>query len=324
MDVKELILYVTSRCNLDCSFCYIDRKHKYESPLMLSKEQLVWVKKNINAKKVFLMGGEPLLYPHLKTALQLFKNVTISTNSLLVEKNISLIKRFNVSLQLSIEGSREETNMTRGKDVWEKVIDTAKLCKKNGVNVFFRSGLWYGNLKSLSELLEVGRKLDVPVVLFPRIDKRPLEIGEQVYIFDKALEYDAVVAVPNFFQYIGKHQGRCSAGSERISIFYDGKITPCQMDFDYILGKVGDNIEAIEKMRDVFVKNFRKCPLECIGCPHSKVCKGGCYVCKYYFGCPLRRRIDIGHFMSMHDMSKENVDVKADKLVDFMRDVVVC
>jgi len=292
--------------------------------MMLSKKQLSWVRKNINPKKVFLMGGEPLLYPYLRTVLQLFNNVTIASNGVLIEENIDVLRRYGVSVQLSIEGGREETDRTRGAGMWDRVLDAARLCRENDVSVFLRSGLWRGNLKKLDELFEVGRRLDVQVVLFPRIDKPPLSFEEQVFVFDKALENDAVVGVPNFFQYIGKRQGRCGAGSERVCVLYDGRVTPCQMDFDFVLGRVGDNIESVEKMRDVFVKHFKQTPLECIGCDRSSVCKGGCYVSKYYTGCPLRRKIDIGH-LSMHSgFDIHNVESKGDALVDFMRDVIVC
>ena len=57
-----LVLHVTSKCNLNCSFCYIKNRDKTEE---LDYEKLVNFVKIVKPKSVQLTGGEPCIYPHV-------------------------------------------------------------------------------------------------------------------------------------------------------------------------------------------------------------------------------------------------------------------
>ena len=326
-EAKELIVYLTSQCNKRCEHFYISLDRRTNNPLLLSLDDLGWIYDNIKAKKVIFLGGEPLLYPHLEEALRLFSDslITISTNSTLVRKNIKLLKKANIeAIQLSIEGGEEETNYLRGKNMWNTVLDTAKFLKKNNLNPYLRASFWLGNYTNLKEVFDAGESLDIPVALFPRVDKPPLPPNLTRDLFEVCLsKKNCIVAMPNFFQYLGK-KGRCGAGEERINVFYDKRITPCNMDLDYTLGRIGDDTDSIKENMEIFVKNFKTIPVECAGCKNASVCKGSCYVARAWLGCPLRYNVNVDSFIQHYNLNKEKVYEKAEILTDFMRRVLVC
>ena len=327
LEVKELIIYLTSACNKACKSCYATDDERRKHPLSLSLDDLGWIYENIKPKKVIFLGGEPLMYPYLEEGLKLFSKslITISTNGTLVRKNIKLLKKYKIeALQLSVEGGEKETDYIRGEKTWKTIMDLIPVLKKNNLNPYLRASFWIGNFNSLNELFDVGGKYGVPIALFPRVDQPPLPPNLTRDLFDMCLKReDCIVALPNFFQYIGK-RGRCGAGEERINIFYDKRVTPCNMDLNYTLGRIGDDIDSIEENMEIFVKNFKTTPVECAGCPHANVCKGSCYVARAWLGCPLRYNVNVDSFIQHYNLDKEKVYEKAEVLTDFMRKVLVC
>lgn len=58
-----LVLHITSRCNLNCSFCYIKNRDKTQE---LDYNKLIKFIKIIKPKSIQLTGGEPCVYPRIK------------------------------------------------------------------------------------------------------------------------------------------------------------------------------------------------------------------------------------------------------------------
>ncbi|MFW6173229.1 MAG: radical SAM protein [Elusimicrobiota bacterium] len=321
MKIKELIIYPSNICNLKCKHCYISR----EKPTSLDRDDLEWIKNTFNPKKTIILGGEPLIYDKLEDIFKLFPEtiMQISTNGLLVEENIDLLKKYNVLCQLSVEGGKKETDEIRGKGVWKKVFKSAKILKKNNIKNYIRASYHFDNLSNLKEVFEETKKVGSNVVLFPRVDLPPLDTVNQRNLFDYTLDNNGVVAQPHFMRYIGK-KGRCGAGSERLNVFYDKKITPCNLDLGYKIGMIGDSEKKIKRSVDNYLENFKTTPIECIGCEHANECKGSCYVAKSYMGCPLRYRIDLGDYISNRKLDAQKVQNQVDVATDFVREIIVC
>jgi len=189
-----MIIHLTSNCSLNCSHCYLEREKGIKE---LTVNDLKWISETFDIHKVMLMGGEPLLYPHLKDAFGLFKNITISTNGLaLTEANgkdwINLFKkkeRDNFSVQLSIEGLEKDTNEIRGEGIWQKVMNGINLLLKNDIHCFLRMGYHIDNIKSIPKIIkDICIPSDVPLVLVPRIDLSPLDSGNQAWLFNLIVE----------------------------------------------------------------------------------------------------------------------------------------
>jgi len=324
--VKELVIYPLSKCNLSCKHCYA-KSEEYE----LSLDDLKWIQQTFDPKKVILMGGEPLMYQHLSYMLDIFPNITVSTNGLLVEKQLNLLKRHNkkIHIQLSIEGGEQETNSIRGypdkKDVWDIVQKSANLLKNAGIDFYFRCSYHRDNIKKIEkEVFSLGEKYGVSVMFLPRIDLPPLDVNEQANFFRMILEHKGcAVAQPHFFRFIGK-KGRCGAGDERINIFFDKRITPCNLDLDYTLGKIGIDEKSLLSNMNMFVENFKISPSECNGCPHSDKCHGSCYISKSYMGCPLRHNYSINNIISHEKLNNDEVKNEMNILTNYVKKLGIC
>ncbi|MFC1746130.1 radical SAM protein [Candidatus Riflebacteria bacterium] len=129
-----MILSLTSKCNLSCQGCWVAPEKEQQLPLTLVSNII----EQCRAKGSYyfgLVGGEPLLYPHLFRLLkrypdcyfQLFTNGTYLTGS--VARKIR--KLGNVTPLLSIEGLAEVSDSRRGgKKVYNAAIKALQNCKK--------------------------------------------------------------------------------------------------------------------------------------------------------------------------------------------------
>ncbi len=125
-----IVLKITERCNLDCSYCYyfngIDQSFK-SMPARITKEVIIelgeFLKQGIidlklTNIKIGFHGGEPMLLKknlfdwiceYLTNLLQGVKlTFSIQTNGTLIDKGwIDLIKKYNIDLGISIDGPEE-------------------------------------------------------------------------------------------------------------------------------------------------------------------------------------------------------------------------
>ncbi len=313
------MIYLLNECNLRCKHCFISREKKQ----FLTLKDLDWIRTTFKAKKTILLGGEPLLYEYFSTVLKMFPNIQISTNGLLIEQKLQLLKKYNVVSQISLEGGKKETDFIRGAGVWDKVMENAKLLRKHKLRFYFRVSYHFDNLKMLDEVFDAAEEVEAKVVLFPRIDLPPLPAKLQEELFEYALNKNSVVAQPHFFRYCGK-EGRCGAGSERLNIFYDKRITPCNLDLDYTLGRIGDDEENIKRNIKIYLEEYKVPPVECTGCDHSSSCRGSCYIARSYLGCPLRLNHSLEDYIVRNELDSEKIHRQVDVNTDFIKSVIVC
>jgi radical SAM protein with 4Fe4S-binding SPASM domain len=311
----ELTIYLTSKCNLSCKHCY-----RPPSSSVLTLDDLQWILENIQNKRTTFLGGEPFLYPYLRECIDVFPQITISTNGTYInENNIGWLKKIN-GLQLSVEMGHEETDYIRGKGVWDKLMDAKKLLEKENIEYYFRASFYELNLNGLKYFHE----LEVPLVLFPRIGKPPLNEKLTAMLFEEVMKHDNwILALPNFMRYLNKN-GRCKAGTERLNVLYDKKITPCNFDLDYHLGKIGDDIESIEENINFYLRQNGSIPVECAGCKHAEECRGSCYAVNASKGCPLKYDFNISSFAEKYNVSPQDIKHQADMTVKFMKKMLVC
>ena len=322
INVKELVIYPSSECNLHCKHCYTNKE-----PYELGFDDLKWIKQTFNPRKTIIMGGEPLLYNELEYILHIFPNVTISTNAVYVEKKLDMLQNYRnkLTLQLSIEGSKEETNTIRGEMIWEICMHMAKLLQKHSINFYFRASYHQDNLNDIVKyVLPLAKQFNVGVMLLPRIDLPSLDGNTQAWFFQQVIGFkNCAVAQPHFFQFIDK-PGRCKAGDERINIYFDKRITPCNFDLEYTLGHIGDDEKTIVSNMKMFVENFKVPPAECSGCPQNTVCKGSCYISKSYIGCPLRYNVGINTVIMKSNLDEKTVKQEMNLLTNYVKDLGIC
>ncbi|MDD2751977.1 MAG: radical SAM protein [Candidatus Omnitrophica bacterium] len=128
--IKGAILYTTSSCNLNCAYCFVEKKNDTMRPETLIRI-MEWLQKNISAEHdhhVSVMGGEPMLYPDLiykladltrkiKYSGKSLRLKGIPTNGSILDKDIiKSLKEKNIRLDFSLDGYTLYSNRLRFKD----------------------------------------------------------------------------------------------------------------------------------------------------------------------------------------------------------------
>lgn len=132
-----LILSPTLKCNLRCKGCYtLGYGMKPELPLELA-DRVLRECQELGIYFVTILGGEPMLYPHLLDLIeshqdiffQIYSNGTLLTQ----EKAQRLADLGNVAVVLSIEGDEKETDSWRGKGVHKAIMQAFEYLNKAGI-----------------------------------------------------------------------------------------------------------------------------------------------------------------------------------------------
>jgi MoaA/NifB/PqqE/SkfB family radical SAM enzyme len=121
-----MILSPTYNCNLRCKGCYtLGYGLKPELPLAVV-DRLLDECERLGIYFVTVLGGEPLIYPHLFPMLEKHPAIffQVYTNGTLMTREKA--KRFgqlgNAAVVMSIEGDQTETDAWRGKGVYRKIM----------------------------------------------------------------------------------------------------------------------------------------------------------------------------------------------------------
>lgn len=284
----HLVLVPTWNCNLRCKGCaYMGMG--YKGPALTPQD----LKKiaEYPFHKVNIMGGEPLVYPHLREVFDILsdRKITLQTNATLFvgargKEFLKLAKRVRLVI-CSIEGDAKTTDFIRGEGVWRKVITAVKMLREEGVDVFLRAT--YRGISQVKYLIRLHARMRVPVYLYPEIGGYVPAREEQLELFNLLSQQEEVwLDLPNYWSMTGK-PSFCSAGRSRFAIFPDGTVAPCQWMPEYRVGRVGDDWDFIREGLQTFDRTAKVIPRSCAGCRYAQTCRGGCLVASWFATCPF-------------------------------------
>jgi len=153
---NNLVVKVASRCNLNCTYCYMynagDNTYQYQPKLMsdavvealLQKVHDHCLRRQIATFTFVFHGGEPLLAPKdfyrkfVSKAHRMLGDVTpvfkMQTNgTLLTEEWFQLFNELDISFGISLDGTKEMNDRHRldhaGKSSYEKVVNGFRLAQ---------------------------------------------------------------------------------------------------------------------------------------------------------------------------------------------------
>jgi len=148
MKYHSLSIFLGGSCNLDCSYCFIDKENLRKIPLnipLIKKGIKFFLRNSSKNSVVSFTGGEPLLYwSSLKKLIECIRKnqkrkkfiIIVSTNGTLLNKRkYSFLKRNNVVLSVSLDGKQNINDMNR-------------MCKDKKSSVF--EATW-NNIKDLDK-----------------------------------------------------------------------------------------------------------------------------------------------------------------------------
>jgi MoaA/NifB/PqqE/SkfB family radical SAM enzyme len=130
-----LFLALTSACNLRCRGCWIETKGP---PRQLSLDEVEGVITAGKRREVWfytLLGGEPMIYPHLWEILERHPDCyfQIITNGMFfTEENCRRLRAAgNATPLVSLDGRRERNDQRRGEGVYEAVVEGLARLRKH-------------------------------------------------------------------------------------------------------------------------------------------------------------------------------------------------
>ena len=157
IDELQVVIKLTERCNINCSYCYVFHKgeesYKEHSPKfrkMLHHQLVEFINQGVQEFGIVkvnltLHGGEPLLLGKQRLAeiLEFFKlnikapelGYSIQTNAILIDEQwIELFSKYEVIVGVSIDGHKEANDEYRvdhkGKGSYEQVVKGLALLKQ--------------------------------------------------------------------------------------------------------------------------------------------------------------------------------------------------
>ena len=173
-----LIASITSSCNLHCTGCYSranDACNDDEPLNQLSGDEwgdIFAQAKDLGISFIVLAGGEPMIREDVIIKASQFKDILfpVFTNGTLL--NNDYLKLFDENRNLvpifSIEGDERITDLRRGEGVYNQLLNSMDLMKRN--NIIFGSSLTFtkGNLSALlsREYINQLRDFGCKVVFF--------------------------------------------------------------------------------------------------------------------------------------------------------------
>ena len=308
------ILHLTDYCNLNCKYCYENKREKE-----LSIENIKAIidyeikQKNKNSNIVFY-GGEPLLKKDIiyqtidyikskKSKTKFYFGMT--TNGTLIDDEFIKYMKDNkfINVAYSFDGIKEVQNLNRIKidntGSFDIVEQNAKKMLKELDNVVAMVVVTKNNIEKLEEsvkyLLNLGFKtINLQFDYLTKWEDSDLQIIKEQYSKVGQIYYERILEEKdiNFglFEekiktYIdGKYDCNedCGFGLKTVNVGTDGKIYPC-MQFVYEEGyEIGDFQKGIDfNKRNNLLKNIHQNQSICEDCDLKKRCKHACY-CKNY------------------------------------------
>lgn len=154
--IDTVLLKIASRCNLDCSYCYVyhlgDDAWK-ENPKLLNMKKIDDIEQSLfelyqyqgKSFAIVLHGGEPFLLPKsrleylfqkLRSRLPEYTTISIQTNGLLLNNElIDLCYEYRVTVSISLDGEEKVNDAMRidklGRGSFTRIINSIKLIQEH-------------------------------------------------------------------------------------------------------------------------------------------------------------------------------------------------
>lgn len=317
---QGLYLITTTNCNLNCDYCFYrsdiskSLQDKKNMSFEIAKKAIDKFKKivdnnDINEEywqQITFYGGEPSLNKELlkksipyvrKVFADNYTSIVVNTNLTIDDDELfKIYKDYNVEVQVSLDGMKEQHDMHRkmcdGEGSFDRVIENIIKIKQLGVNIVPMITATDANVNNFSEVLHnIIEKLDVqdfgvnilisdsyivnkdyPSILAREMLKSYIEFG------DKACDYSFIDLYEGILG-ISKNITKSSCGSGRkITVFPNGNVFSCQALEKHpknFMGNLDEEFTTNDNWKYWRERN-KFSNKKCLECEVIGSCGGGC------------------------------------------------
>jgi MoaA/NifB/PqqE/SkfB family radical SAM enzyme len=168
LNVRDVVVYVTSNCNLRCKHCYIGNSLLNEANEIDIGSLKMFLSSYSELDRITLLGGEFFLY---KKSIELMKFVSsqnilekrITTNlNYLVPGLSDIAKNGNIRMCVSLDGHNQELHeKIRGVKTFDITIDNLLTLIKDGVDIEITHTINSVNYDYVFDLIEFLRDIGI-------------------------------------------------------------------------------------------------------------------------------------------------------------------
>lgn len=317
-----VIVNITTKCNLKCKYCFVNcgsfvgEDMSFEVMERTIKEMYKMPSKTITFE---LQGGEPLCnldglelfletVEKLKQGLDKIVKYRIMTNATLIsERFMDLVKKYNINLGVSVDGPEEMTDSVRvdasGKGCFEQLdAGLNKLIKNDLTPDGAVCTIGRHNFKNSNKIVEYFHSKNIAFKPRPaNCSGRELEehtttkAGEWFQAYKEMYKRSKELGAINFSIHIYEEnvygpvrdyiclRYPCGAAREIVTVNPDGKVYPCdgfKGNDDFLMGNIKEenlmdmlNQSWIKKLKARTEKDIPKCSK----CLFKAMCCSCCY-----------------------------------------------
>jgi len=306
--LRNIILHITDMCTSHCPYCYAcANEKKYSHADINIIYQIIEELANAEIERVSLLGGDPVLHPHIiDIAKRIFeKNIAVGIMSNTLDFPIpfdEVVKYIDV-YETTIHGrdALEHDAFSCKEGSYNLLINNLRhLCKydvKIGIAINIipeTSDVIYNMIENLIE----KEKIRIDYIVLQRIisfgrakdssryilNREQLEQAlESIYRIDKQLGIKISVEDPfplcAMDECYRKYMHPCEWGYTKAALNGNGELTRCGADSRYMLGNILEKPLKEIWENSVILRDFRQkkhLPDECKHCKMLKQCGGGC------------------------------------------------
>ena len=303
----ELVHFqITKSCNLRCWFCgqwgnkgfFSNTKGtpmRYEDWESVAATLSDYRKSSGISPSIMLWGGEPLISPDFGRIVRMLRSsdfeLGLVTNGVFIDKWADVLKNDFKKIHISIDGPRDIHDKIRGKGVYDKVIENAKLLIGGNADVIVMS------VKSA----ELSERIDEFADGLEQIKPSALYLHDMISMNDEEINLYAdwlktkfgreaadiyswkTESVPrkvrfdipggHTFKIIEKHHGNeggfCLSPFRHAHIAWNGEVLYCTDFYDFSAGNVKEN-NLIDIFNNEQSERFR-----------NEIQKSGCITCSH-------------------------------------------
>jgi len=172
--LEEIVIEVTSKCNLDCNFCFNKNSFAEETrkQIDLDKDKIIEIidkAAELKIPYIRFSGGEPLLRKDIFELLKYaksknFKEIRLNTNGLLIDEKIAKeLEKYvdNILIALNAYSKEKEQEITKV-DSFNKRIKALSLLKQTKIKII-RSGTiaLKENIENFDKIYQIVKELNL-------------------------------------------------------------------------------------------------------------------------------------------------------------------